>query len=228
MPLVTRDELVTITREVMDAQDSTRWGESEVVRALNAAFDQEWSNILNAAPHYTLGTRVVTSDAQGRIPFISLNDGTGDAEENFYRILSMTDGMRLYAETRFESVPLGLVTNYAPQYPNMYYMAGSHVQLLPGVAQQVTVTVNYKPTALSDLSTGQVPVTFPQNNELLLAYAAGAKLLNKGGTESVPARQLDALAADERQSLLDDLRRRTINPTRMAYPDGASDWAGMY
>jgi hypothetical protein len=34
------------------------------------------------------------------------------------------------------------------------------------------------------------------------------------------------LADDEREALLDDIRRRTINPTRMAYPDQKYEWGG--
>ena len=35
-----------------------------------------------------------------------------------------------------------------------------------------------------------------------------------------------ALADDDRKTLLDDIRRYTINPTRMAYPDQKYDWSG--
>jgi len=33
-------------------------------------------------------------------------------------------------------------------------------------------------------------------------------------------------AAEFRTTLLDDIRRKTINPTLMAYPDQKYDWAG--
>jgi hypothetical protein len=227
MALVTRNQMVAVIREVMDAQDSIRWSESEVVRALNTVFDQEWSNILNAAPHYTFGLRSVTTDSVGRVAFSALDDGTGDTAERFYRILSVSDGNALYTQTAFERVPLSLTTNYLPQYPRLYYLVGSFVQTLPaGAFTGMQIAVNWKPPAPLDLSSGSIPLNFPENNELLLAYAAGAQLLNKGGTESVPARELTRMADAERASLLDDLRRRTINPTRMAYPDHNTDWAG--
>jgi Cys-tRNA(Pro)/Cys-tRNA(Cys) deacylase len=37
---------------------------------------------------------------------------------------------------------------------------------------------------------------------------------------------LKALADDDRKTLLDDIRRMTINPTMMAYPDQKYEWGG--
>jgi hypothetical protein len=34
------------------------------------------------------------------------------------------------------------------------------------------------------------------------------------------------MADDDRKSLLDDIRRMTINPTLMAYPDQKYSWGG--
>ena len=43
------------------------------------------------------------------------------------------------------------------------------------------------------------------------------KLLLKGGGEVATAQRWKTLADDERETMLDDLRRRTINPTRIVY-----------
>jgi len=51
-------------------------------------------------------------------------------------------------------------------------------------------------------------------------------LLNKGGAESGAARVLREEAKLSRTLLLDDLRRYTIQPTMMAYPDQKYDWSG--
>jgi hypothetical protein len=227
MPTTTRDDLYAMTRDVIDGEQSTRWSESEILRAMNAAYDQEWSNILNAAPHYTFGLRQVSADLNGRIPLVALDSGSGDAAERHYRILSVSDGNALFSQTSFERVPLSTTTNYLPQYPRLYYIVGTYIQVLP-VSQgtPMQIAVNWRPTALLDMANGSSVLQFPENSELLLAYAAGAMLLNKGGTESGPARELSRMAADERAIMLDDIRRRTINPTRMAYPDSNTDWAG--
>lgn len=224
---VSRAELVTLTREAMDAVGSDRWSDSLIKSVLNVVYDDEWSNLLNASQYYTYGMRTVTTDANGVVAFTSLNNGAGDSQQNFYRILSVSDGNVLYGQTRFQDVPLATTTNYLPTYPRLYYIVGEQVQILP-VASGTTlyVAVNYKPTALSDLGSDASTITFPLGGEWIIANEAGARLLNKGGAESVAAQVLKREAAELRAGMLDDIRRRTINPTMLAYPDQKYDWAG--
>ena len=227
MPTVTRAQLVAQTREYMDAVGSTRWSDDTIKTILAQVYEEEWSNILNAAPYYTFQQLTLTTDANGQIPFSSLNTGGGDAQKNFYRILSVSDGNVLYDETQFQYVPLATTTNYLPTYPRLYYMAGTNVQILP-VSSGVSlyIAVNWKPTALNDLSSDTAIIDFPANNEGIIVASAAAKLLLKGGAEVGAANNFRNLANEERQNMLDDLRRRTINPTRMAYPDQKYDWSG--
>lgn len=227
MASVTRAQLVEQTREYMDAVGSSRWSDSTIQTILASVFDEEWSNILNAAPYYTFQQLTVTTDSNGQVPFSSLSTGSGDSQKNFYRVLSVSDGNVLYDETQFQYVPLATTTNYLPTYPRLYYMAGSNVQILPvATGTSLYVAVNYKPTALNDLASDSSTVDWPSNNQGIITASAAAKLLLKGGAEVGAANNFRALANEERQSMLDDLRRRTINPTRMAYPDQKYDWSG--
>jgi hypothetical protein len=227
MATVTRGQLISLTREFMDAVGSERWSNSTIQTVLNSVYDEEWSNILNAAPFYTFRQFTAVTDSDGQIPFASLSSGSGDAEKNFYRILSINDGSVLYTQTSFTDVPLATTTTYLPTYPRLYYLVGSLVQILPvNTGVSLYVAVNYKPTALSDLSSDSVAIDWPGANETLLAAHGAYKLLLKGGGEVATAQRWKTLADDERETMLDDLRRRTINPTRMAYPDQKYDWAG--
>jgi hypothetical protein len=227
MATVTRAQLVALTREFMDAVGSDRWSDSTIKTVLNGVYDEEWSNILNAAPYYTFQQLTLTTDANGQIPFASLSTGSGDSQKNYYRILSVSDGNVLYDQTDFQYVPLATTTNYLPTYPRLYYLIGTNVQILPvGSGTTIYCAVNYKPTALIDLATDASIIDFPGNSETILALGASYKLLLKGGAEVAAARNYRDLANDERQTMLDDLRRRTINPTRMAYPDQKYDWSG--
>lgn len=226
MATVTRDNLVDQTREYMDAVGSARWSDSLILTVLNSVYESEWSNILNAAPYYRFAQRTVATDSDGKIPLSSLDLNSGDDSELWYRILSLSDGNYLYQQTRFQDVPLATTTNYLPSHPKLYYLAGDELQILPvnsGVSLEVYV--NHKPQALSDLSDGSSVVPFPANAHLILVWEAAAQLLLKGGAETSAAVDLKALARQERESVLDDIRRRTINPTRMAYPDLKADWA---
>ena len=227
MPQVTRTQLVAQTREYMDAVGSDRWSDDIIQVVLDQVFDQEWSNVLNAAPYYTFAQRNVITDSQGRIPFTALNAGGGDSQENFYRLLSMSDGNRLYQQTSFNEVPLGTISNQIPTWPKMFYQAGQAFQTLPiSSGVPVFAFVNWKPTAIRDLASGGSFVDFPPRAHLIVVYEAAANLLMKGGAESRQAADLKALAAQERASLLDDIRRTTTRPTEMMYPDSRFDWSG--
>ena len=224
---VTRAQLVEYTREAMDAVGSDRWSDSLIKSVLNVVYDDEWSNLLNASQYYTYGMRTVTTDSNGVVAFTDLNSGGGDTQQNFYRILSVSDGNVLYSQTRFQDVPLATTTNYLPTYPRLYYIVGEQVQILPVASgTSLYIAVNYKPTSLSDLAADSSTITFPLGGEWILANEAGARLLNKGGAESGAAQVLKREAAELRAGMLDDIRRRTINPTMLAYPDQKYDWAG--
>lgn len=223
---VTKSELLALTRQVMDAVGSSRWSDALITTVLNSVYDDEWSNLLNAAPYYTFQQLTVSADSNTRIPFSSLNTGTGNAQKLWYRILSVSDGNYLYSQTSFRDVPLATSSTYLPTYPRLYYVAGDYVQLLPlGTVSNAVVAVNYKPTPFNELADTDV-LNFPDAQELILANEAGARLLNKGGAEAVAARTLRDEADLYRKSMLDDWRRRTTEPTRMLYPDSKYDWAG--
>jgi hypothetical protein len=227
MANVTLQNLIDQTREYMDAVGSDRWSDDLIKTVLNNVYDAEWSNILNAAPYYKFAQRNVTTDVDGKIPLTNLDSGGGDNQQNWYRILSVSDGNVLYEQTRFQDVPLATTTNYLPTYPRLYYIAGDDIQILPvSSSLALYIYVNYKPTAILDLDSSASVIDFPANAHLIVVWEAAAQLLLKGGAETSAANDLKVLANLERTTLLDDIRRRTINPTRMAYPDLKWDWAG--
>ena len=225
---MTRDELVTLLKAKVESEGSDRWSADEYLQTLNRIFNDEWGNILDAAPYHRFAVVAVTPAANGTFPLTALDGGSGDAEQNFYRILNVSDGNANYSETRYQDVPLATSSNYYPLFGYGYYLAGNYVQMLPiGSGVTMQVGVNYKPTNPVDYSADTVTIDYPEHSELVIVYAAAAELLNKGGAESQAAQTLTAMADKSRMSLLDDLRRRTINPTRMAYPDGRGDWGGF-
>lgn len=227
MAQVTRGQLISDTREYMDAVGSTRWSDAFIRTVLNSVYDAEWSNILNAAPYYRFAMRQATTDANGQVALTALDSGSGDSQQNLYRILSVSDGNVLYSQTRFQDVPLATTTNYLPTYPRLYYLTGTYLQALPvSPSVGLYVGVNYKPTALIDLSSDTALIDYPVSNHLILAYQGAYQLLLKGGAEGAAASNLKALADEERATMLDDIRRQTIDPTRMAYSDLKYDWAG--
>jgi hypothetical protein len=226
MASVTRAQLISDTREYMDAVQSTRWSDSFIQTVLNAVYDAEWSNILNAAPYYRFAQRQVTTDVNGQVPLTALDAGGGDSQQLLYRIMSVSDGNVLYEQTQYVDVPLA-ATGSAYYYDRLYYLTGTTLQVLPvGTNVTLTVGLNYKPTALADLSSGAAVLDWPANSHLVLVYQGAYQLLLKGGAEAQSASYLKKLAEEERATLLDDLRRQTTFPTRMAYPDTRIAWGG--
>lgn len=226
MGTVSVTQLIADTRQFMDAVGSSRWSDALIKTVLNNVYDQEWSNLLNAAPYYTFATRTVTPDSNGIVDLSDLNAGTGDNQQNVYRVLGMNDGNYQFRETRFQDVPLATSTNYLSTYPRLFYRTGDAVQVLPrNQSASLNVVVNWKPTPISDLASGASTITYPDNNHLILCYQAAAELLQKGGAEAEAAAVLRSSAASTRASLLNDIRRLTITPTFMSYPDLAWEWA---
>lgn len=223
---ITRDELVLLTRQQADAVGSDRWDDPEILRMLNWVYDSEWGRILQAAPYYRFQTIPLTTDVNGRFTLASLNTGTGDAARLCFRVITLHDGNVQYQEVRYQDVPLGTIGSFSPVYRKMFYLAGEEYQVLPVVSTTLTAVVNYQPQSILGLASGSSIVVFPENNEYIVACETAARMLLKGGAESQAAADLMKLAANERLEMLDIIRRKSINPTRMAYPDNPADWAG--
>lgn len=231
MATLTINQLISEVRQAIDAENAGRWSDAEVVSALSYSHDSLWSRILNAAPYYRFQSLSITTDSQGAFPVTSLSTGTGNSQKRFYRIMSVNDGNVSYVETRFQDVPLNLNTQYSGYYRKMYYLAGQNYQILPAGGTGLTVVTNYKPTMLRDYvgdgSTNKydIPIDWPEGNENVLVYDAASRLLMKGGAEANSSALYARMAQQELADMLDDLRRMTINPTRMAYPDSAAYWS---
>lgn len=226
MALVSRGQLVSDIREYMDSVGSGRWSDTLIKAVANSVFDAEWSEILNAAPYYRFAQRSVTSSTSGTVPYSALSSGSGDSQQNWYRILAVTDGTVMFQHTEFANVPLATTATVQNTYDKLFYLVGETMQIVPATSQALTVSVNYKPTSLIDLASDDSTLDYPENNHFILVWMAAAQLLLKGGAESNAAAQLRALAEAERATMLTDIRRRSTNPTRLAYSDTKYDWAG--
>jgi hypothetical protein len=191
-----------------------------VLPDMKPAYVDELQSVAYAALHAHM--RAITApDAVSDLPALT------ERARIFVNLVVLPYHAPAVAAKEIAGVPLATTTNYLPNYARMYYMTGAYLQALPvATGVGLYVGVNYKPTALNDLSSDTVAITFPDNNQGIITASAAAKLLLKGGAEVGAANNFRALANEERQSMLDDLRRRTINPTRMGYPDQKYDWSG--
>lgn len=223
----TKATYLSRTREWMDATGSDRWSDAFLYALLGFAFREEWKGLLDASPYYRFAQRSVTTDSDGQFTLASLDSGSGDSEQNLNKILTVTDGNAVvYRETEFMAVPLGTVgTANALEYDRRYYLRGDSVQMLPttgGLA--LTVTVNYFPTPIDDLSGDSIEADFPAGYENVVALCAASDALLKGGAEAGATNDLQQLAQKYRQALYADVARRTATPTLLSFSDRAAEW----
>lgn len=226
---LTRTTYMTNVRNQMDAVGSTRWSDTEVKTALGIVSGEEYSGILGANPNYKFAQRAVTTNSAGQFAYTALNSGTTDTIQTWYRILAISDGnMVVYRQTDFQAVPLASSTNYDSPYERLWYDAGDNVQVIPvasGLA--LTVTVNWTPVAIDNLSSDSITYDFPAGHESIIWLGAAAFLLDKGGQRTDAANILRGSAAQRRQQMYQDLARRSAAPLQLGYPDVASDWGGF-
>lgn len=226
---MTRTQLTSLTREIMQATGSSQWSDATLQTWLGLAHWQEYANLLNVINTYTLQAVSVTQNSSGQFAISSLTTGTGDTAKNFYRIQAVAQPATtgnvyqfFYQQTQFRMYP-----NPQPNtaMPYVWYRYGQYIQVLPvqdGVG--LTVTVNYRPPRVDQLSADSVTVDFPDGYESLLAWRAAGMALRKGGTEVQSAQAMDAMAKSIREEMLLDLGRTGTTPIIAGAMDDISDW----
>lgn len=225
---VTRLQAIAYAREMMDGASSARWTDTWIKTVLGLVGMREWQTILGANPLYRFGSRSATTDSSGTFLYSGLDSGSGDTKQNWYRILSISDGQTVYKETQFQDVPLGTTTQYALTSAPFWYDAGLSVQVLPVQSSlALTVAVNWMPTRIDLLAADASIIDFPEGHESILWLEAAATLLSKGGMENDAAQTMRAMAQQEREMMFQRIGRRSAGPINLGYSDLAGDWGGF-
>ncbi len=232
-----RSALTLLARELADAVDSPRWSDASIQSLLGLAQWQELGKLLNANNQYYVNggasDLMVTQNANGQFLWDNLTTGTGDSVKTVYRVLTLgqpagsaqgSSGPLFYKEVKYERFP-----NPQPStsLPYVWYRIGSYVQVLPAVPGQVMqACVNYRPCQVQNLSADSVAVPFPDGYEQMLAYLAGAMMLDKGGAEAGAANVLLANAESIRSDMMMDLGRFSTQPIIQQAMDDPQAWGG--
>ncbi len=222
----TQTNFLARIRDVMDATSSSRWSDPVLLDWADVVFDAEWTGLLDVAPTLRAATRTVTTDANGQVAWSSLNSGSGDTAQAFYKVLSVDDGNRLYVPIGYDDAPLATRSNSVySQFDTRYYPFGEAFQFLPiASGQTLYVTVNHTPTRPGSLAGGSSTVTFPDPYGPLLAWGTAAMALQKGGAEGDTSIFLQAQADKMRQQMYADYARKVAVPQAMRFPDRAWEW----
>lgn len=234
---MTRGELTDLARELADAVDSPRWTDAGIQKLLGLNQWIELGKLLNANNQYYVNggaqDLTITEDVNGQFNWSDFTTGTGDDVKTVYRVLTLgqpagsaqgSSGPLFYKEVPYVRFP-----NPQPStsLPYVWYRIGSKVQVLPAVGGQVlTAVVNYRPCRVDNLSSDSIDVPFPDGYEALLAYLAGAMMLDKGGAEAGAANVLLANAESIRNDMMMDLGRMSIQPIISQAMDDPQAWGG--
>lgn len=227
----TVQQLIDLTRENMNAVGSNQWSDPTLKTWVGVAHWREWANLLNANRFYKTQQVSVTQDSNGQIPFASLTTGSGDTAKYFYRVLTVSlpgspsaQVQYYYRQASYDQFP-----NPQPNYalPYIWYRFGDQIQIMPVASgQSMTITTNWRPTRADRLSGLDVAVDFPEGYEELLAWRAAWLALTKGGSETNAAQDINAIAEQLKDTMLDDLARESTWPIVARAFDDPSDWGG--
>ncbi len=233
----TRAQLTLLARELADAVDSQRWSDPSIQSLLGLAQWTELGKLLNANKQYYINGGAqdlqVTQNSNGQFLWSDLTTGAGDSVKTVYRVITLgqpagsaqgSSGPLFYKEVNYERYP-----NPQPStsLPYVWYRIGSYVQVLPAVPGQVMqAVVNYRPCQVQNLSADSVAVPFPDGYEQLLAYLAGAMMLDKGGAEAGASNVLLANAEGIRADMMLDLGRMSYQPILAQAFDDPQSWGG--
>lgn len=224
-----------MARELADAVDSPRWSDPTIQGFLGLAQWTELGKLLNANNQYYInggaGELTVTQDANGQFNWSDFTTGTGDDVKNVYRVLTLSQpagsAQGSSGPLYYKEVPYVRFPNPQPStsLPYVWYRIGSKVQILPAVSGQIlSAVVNYRPCRVENLASDDSNVPFPDGYETMLAYLAGAMMLDKGGAESAAANALLANAESIRDDMRMDLGRMSIQPIIAQSFDNPQDW----
>lgn len=224
----TRLQLRTDVANIADAYEAPRWDFTpggEVDRRLAAVHMREWKRVLNANALYNCAPIAITTDPNGNIPLTSLSTGTGDAQQNLYRVLAVGFNNFYYAEKKRGEYFLIEAQQGVVYY--IWYRNGAQITCPGTLSTAGTVFVNWTPTRWDQLASDSSIVGLPTDYEEIFAHEGAARLLMKGGAETQASLELKGLAEEMRQDILQDLSRIGIAPWSIEASDSHFDWAGQ-
>lgn len=238
-PQSTRAQLRTDVINWMDAQaanGASHWdvtpGTGEIDRRLGIVHMNEWRRVLNAAPFYQLAVYTPVTDANGNVALSNLFGGSGDAQQNLYRIVAIAQGLVgsngvFLDEVKSQDIPRYLqLAQIGIQY-NKWFRNGQQITMPGNISMQMTIWTNYTPTRFDQLASDSSLVSLPDDYEDIFAIEGAAHLLMKGGAETPASVDLKGQAEELRRDRLQDLSRLGIAPWTVAAGDSAVEWGSQ-
>ena len=228
---MTVTEAVAQTRDIMNATGSGQWTDPILTTWVGVAHWREYANLLSANRFYRMQQVQLTQDSNGQIPFASLNTGSGNSAKFWYRVIAVSQvgvpsgqSPFYYRQATFDQFP-------SPQpmtaMPYVWYRFGDQMQVIPvAPGQALTITTNFRPPRADTLSPASTAIDFPSGYENLIPWRAAWLALTKGGSEVQAAQDINAVADQMANTMLEDLGRESTWPTIARAFDDPEMWGG--
>jgi hypothetical protein len=238
-PQSTRAQLRTDVINWMDAAaagGASHWdvtaGTGEVDRRLGMVHMQEWRRVLNSNAYYQIATYTPVTDANGNVPLSALFGGTGDAQQNLYRVVAVATGLVgqngiFLNEVQSQQIPRYLMLAQTGIQYNKWFRNGQQLTMPGNFSMQMTIWTNYTPTRFDQLASDSSLVSLPDDYEDIFALEGAAHLLMKGGAETPASVDLKGQAEEMRRDRLQDLSRLGIAPRTVAAGDSSIEWGSQ-
>jgi hypothetical protein len=224
-----RAEFLIRVRQLSDTLQATAdYPDPMILDFATMVHADEWRGILDAAPYYRTAERMVTLDQDRTFPWASLSSGSGNAKQNVYRVLALTDtDGRDHTYTQPDR--LWLLRNQAAQSTTqrLWTKNGDRVQVFGAPAGgTVYALVNWTPTPLGLLDTDSATVDWPDEWLPVLFYETAGLVLSRGGREMDEATRLIGLGDKLRQRMLASMKREAATPYVIGADDAPWEWGG--
>ncbi len=221
---LTKDEFITLIREMMEDPDSVHWTAVNLDLLIRVTQDSLFARLLEHFPYFVsqLDTLTATLTSPG---VISVADG-GDLTKRFHRLQKVTRNQQEYTpvDARDYVIEGDEVQAVNSRSDFVYFFFGDQLQILPfNVDDDIEVRYSFKPTLWGGLAGGATP-DWPDGQENALIYAVARRGMAKGSREETS--EVKELERESWLDLISDIERQFPGPTTPYLSDSPEGWGG--
>jgi len=233
--MLTKAQVRTAVRQMIDDPNSKRWSDPALDQLIELVLDDIYGDILDVAPYFNSQyQQIPTLHAPGYIDLRQTIYG-GDLTQRLYRVQQVIANQRMYVlkdprdylliaqQTTGNISDVSDVQGVAQQY-SMEFL-GNQLWLHPlSTTTSAEIRYNYKPTAFTSLTNGSI-VDMPEGSYRGLINLSAAEALPKGNAEE--AQQFREMGNDAMTKCLNSIRRQYHGMTVMFAGDSPTSWGGV-
>lgn len=226
----------TMIQQYFDDPNAARWSAANLDQLTSLVYDELWVSILDTNAYWNMQYDTINLPLHppGFIDLRTTGDG-GDLSQRFYRLQQcIADGRHYFAKDPRDYLmvasvagdPTTIQASTGIEQRFSYQFLGSQLWLHPlgNVTTFVELRYNFRPPIYTTLADGAI-VNFPDGCEHAIILATAVHAMAKGNAEDTM--QLRQFAAEAKQNLLDNVRRRYHGPTVAFLPENQWEWGGV-